>query len=241
MILVDAYSIHSLGIINYIAWIAKSSKTKLIINGYKSDLQLISALESLGIEYIICKYTDLKKEDFEGLTLIVSLFARRIIPAWLLNISRLGGINIHPSLLPKHRGCFAIPWAIIDGDKETGLTIHTMNEEVDTGYLLYQDSWEIHSYDTAFSLHSKFLNNAFQAYPTVISNYLEQKYNFNECIRLSSSNVPHPRQLPHNGVIDKNWGLCYKERFIRAMYYPPFTPATYDKRWIYYIDQLKIT
>ena len=156
MILIDAYSIHALGIINSIALMAHNSNNKLMVNCYQSDTKLISSLKDLGINYFAHKYSDLNKESFPDLKLIISIFARRIIPTWLLNHARFGGINVHPSLLPKHRGCFAIPWAIISSDNKTGLTIHTMEEEIDTGYLLYQSSWEIKPSDTAFSLHSKY-------------------------------------------------------------------------------------
>lgn len=240
MILVDAYSMHALGIINSIALMARKSNDKLIVNCYQSDPELISALKDLGIDYFASKYSSLSKDNFRDLKLIVSIFARRIIPKWLLNHAILGGINIHPSLLPKHRGCFAIPWAIISGDNRTGLTIHTMEEEIDTGYLLYQNSWEINPSDTAFSLHSKFLNQAFQIYPSIISDYFETKYHLNDCIRLNSKDKAHPRQLPHQGLIDNSWELAYKERFIRAMYYPPFAPAKCDGEPIYFLDQLGI-
>jgi methionyl-tRNA formyltransferase len=63
---------------------------------------------------------------------------RYIIPENLINIAPLGAVNIHPSLLPKYRGRAAINWAIINGEKEFGLTIHFIDNDVDTGEIIEQ-------------------------------------------------------------------------------------------------------
>lgn len=60
------------------------------------------------------------------------------IPRRVLAVARLGGINVHPSLLPRHRGPIPIHWAIRAGDRETGVTVHWMDEEFDTGRVLVQ-------------------------------------------------------------------------------------------------------
>lgn len=60
------------------------------------------------------------------------------IPRRVLDAARLGGINVHPSLLPRHRGPIPIHWAIRAGDRETGVTVHWMDEEFDTGRVIVQ-------------------------------------------------------------------------------------------------------
>ena len=138
-----------------------------------------------------------------------------------------------------HRGCFAIPWALIDGDNKTGLTIHTLSHPVDTGLLIYSKEWEICEYDTALSLHLRFLNEAVLLYPEVISRYLEigQKSSFEKFESLSPEKPAHPRLLPYNGEIQENWDKSKVARFIRAMYYPPFDPASFKGHLIYTLEQ----
>jgi len=63
-----------------------------------------------------------------------------IIPKWFLDVPSVGAINVHPSLLPKYRGPAPIQWAIRNGDTETGITIIKMNEKMDAGDILYQES-----------------------------------------------------------------------------------------------------
>ncbi|MFE4513090.1 methionyl-tRNA formyltransferase [Kitasatospora sp. NPDC056783] len=60
------------------------------------------------------------------------------LSAEALRVPRLGVLNIHPSLLPRHRGPMPIHWAIRQGDPETGVTIHWMDESFDTGRILVQ-------------------------------------------------------------------------------------------------------
>lgn len=62
-----------------------------------------------------------------------------IFPKWFLDLFPWGGINIHPSLLPKHRGPSPIPAAILAGDEQTGITIQRLSERMDAGNILLQE------------------------------------------------------------------------------------------------------
>lgn len=91
-------------------------------------------------------------------TLDADLFvvaAFRILPKKLFELPRLGSINIHASLLPKYRGAAPINWAIINGEKETGLTSFFLKKKVDTGDMILQRRTAIATTDTYDSLHQK--------------------------------------------------------------------------------------
>lgn len=75
--------------------------------------------------------------------LIVLAAYGQIIPKNILNIPKLGAINIHPSLLPKYRGASPIQSAILNGDKKTGITIYFMDEKMDSGPIIIQEEREI--------------------------------------------------------------------------------------------------
>ncbi len=66
-----------------------------------------------------------------------------ILPKSFLNIPKLGCINVHPSMLPKYRGSAPIQWAVLNGDKTTGVTIMYLNEEMDAGDIINQKEVEI--------------------------------------------------------------------------------------------------
>jgi methionyl-tRNA formyltransferase len=76
----------------------------------------------------------------------------KILPKSMLELPPLGAINVHGSLLPRHRGAAPIQRAILAGDATTGITIMQMNEGMDTGDMLLQEATEIRADDTAATL-----------------------------------------------------------------------------------------
>ncbi len=78
-----------------------------------------------------------------------------ILPANIISLPPLGTINVHGSLLPKYRGAAPIQWALIRGELETGITIMQMDEGVDTGDILLQETIPISPEDTAGTLSVK--------------------------------------------------------------------------------------
>lgn len=83
------------------------------------------------------------------------IVAFRMLPEIVWNMPPLGSINLHGSLLPSFRGAAPINWAVINGEKQTGLTTFFLQHEIDTGDLLLQDSIAILPSDNAGSLHDK--------------------------------------------------------------------------------------
>ncbi len=81
--------------------------------------------------------------------------AFRIMPEWLIDLPKLGSINLHASLLPKYRGAAPINWALINGDKKTGLTTFRLKKEVDAGDIFIQRELEIREDDNFGSLHDR--------------------------------------------------------------------------------------
>ena len=82
----------------------------------------------------------------------------KILPGSIINLPPLGIINVHGSLLPKYRGAAPIQWALINGEKETGVTIMQMDEGIDTGDILLQEKIMIEPDETAASLSVKLAN-----------------------------------------------------------------------------------
>lgn len=87
----------------------------------------------------------------------------RILPGTLLNLPPLGTINVHGSLLPKYRGAAPVQWAILRGEKETGITIMQMDEGMDTGDILLPRPLAIEPDDTAASLATRMAHLGGQA------------------------------------------------------------------------------
>ena len=81
--------------------------------------------------------------------------AFRMLPEIVWNMPRLGTINLHGSLLPQYRGAAPINWAVINGEKETGVTTFKLQHEIDTGNILLQESFPIGENETAGEVHDK--------------------------------------------------------------------------------------
>lgn len=90
--------------------------------------------------------------------LIITCAYGQILSKGILNLPRLGCINVHASLLPKLRGGAPIHRAIMNGYKKTGVTIMYMNEHMDEGDMISKKEVEITDTDTAESLHDKLMN-----------------------------------------------------------------------------------
>lgn len=87
--------------------------------------------------------------------LIVVVAYGQILPQTILDVPRFGCLNVHTSLLPKHRGAAPIQWAILDGEKETGVTIMQMDAGLDTGDILAQTQTPILPNDNSQTLHDR--------------------------------------------------------------------------------------
>ena len=80
---------------------------------------------------------------------IVVVAYGRIIPQWMLELPRLGNINLHGSLLPKYRGAAPVQWAVANGDRVTGVTTMRLDEGLDTGEILLAREVAIGAEETA--------------------------------------------------------------------------------------------
>lgn len=154
---------------------------------------------------------------------ISSVWYRFIIKPHIIQACEGRIFNVHPSLLPRFRGCSSVPWAIIEGDRQTGVTYHYIDEDVDTGRLLLQASLPIRADETQATLYERVMDKAVAFWPAAF-----------ELVRSGFRGVEQegdpsyfPRGVPHEGEIDDTWPLERVERFIRAMIFPPLPAAKY--------------
>jgi len=81
--------------------------------------------------------------------------AFRMLPEAVWSMPRMGSVNLHGSLLPQYRGAAPINWAVINGEKETGVTTFKLKHEIDTGDILLQESFPIGEGETAGEVHDR--------------------------------------------------------------------------------------
>ncbi|MFA8300564.1 MAG: methionyl-tRNA formyltransferase [Hyphomicrobiales bacterium] len=84
--------------------------------------------------------------------------AFRMLPEVVWNMPKYGTFNLHASLLPQYRGAAPINWAVINGEKETGVTTFFLRHEIDTGDVIFQEKVEIAEEDNVGVVHDKLMN-----------------------------------------------------------------------------------
>jgi methionyl-tRNA formyltransferase len=93
-------------------------------------------------------------ESFSPDLLVTACYGQKI-PADLIRKSRYGGLNVHPSLLPRWRGADPLPWTILSGDAQTGVTVSMLGETFDTGGTVAQQKLPVTDTDTPDDLRSR--------------------------------------------------------------------------------------
>lgn len=86
------------------------------------------------------------------------IVAFRMLPEVVWNMPPKGTINLHGSLLPNYRGAAPINWAIINGEKETGVSTFFLQQEIDTGKIIFQERTPIRENETAGEIHDKLMH-----------------------------------------------------------------------------------
>ncbi|MCH4822958.1 methionyl-tRNA formyltransferase [Gramella lutea] len=106
--------------------------------------------------------TNLKSEEFQDQLMELNpnlqvVVAFRMLPEKVWNYPEFGTFNLHASLLPQYRGAAPINWAIINGEKKTGISTFFLDEKIDTGAMIFQEKVEIGEKEKVASLHDRLM------------------------------------------------------------------------------------
>ncbi|MHC5112096.1 MAG: methionyl-tRNA formyltransferase [Planctomycetota bacterium] len=154
--------------------------------------------------------------------LILSMYYRFVLPDKILALAGQGAFNFHPSLLPRHRGCFSAPWAIIAGDEETGVTCHRVTNRIDSGDVIDVSRIPIEEHATGMSLYYRLVDSACTLFERVVR---RAEHGPMTGQPQQGQGSYHDRSVPFDGMIDMSWSRSAIDRFIRALDFPPHPPA----------------
>jgi methionyl-tRNA formyltransferase len=105
--------------------------------------------------------------------LCLSIYFRNIFPKKYISVPSLGFVNIHPSLLPKYRGSMPTLWALLNEEKTMGITMHYINQGIDTGDIISQKIYKVSPHTTGYQLHTALMVVGFQlfkeTFPRILS------------------------------------------------------------------------
>ncbi len=155
--------------------------------------------------------------------------AFRMLPKQVWQMPELGTFNLHASLLPDYRGAAPINWAIINGETKTGVTTFFIDEKIDTGAMILNDSVEIDENENAGSLHDKLMNIG----KTTVINTLEliEKGNIKTNMQPDSQDLKTAHKLnKENTKIDWTKSIDEVHNLIRGL-------SPYPSAWTIIEDQ----
>ena len=152
--------------------------------------------------------------------IIFSFYYRSMVGPEILEIPQKGCLNLHGSLLPKYRGRCPANWVLVNGETETGVTLHYMTPQPDNGDIVAQEAFAITTEDTAISLHEK-LNNA-------AAKLLRQKNVLPAILNNTAKRIPQDQSLatyyggrkPADGEIDWTQSAKQVHNLVRAVTRP---------------------
>jgi methionyl-tRNA formyltransferase len=158
--------------------------------------------------------------------LIFSFYYRSMLPMSLLRHARLGAFNVHGSLLPRYRGRAPLNWAIVKGERETGVTLHEMVEKPDAGRIVDMQAVPIGPDDTAVQVFHRMTDAAEavlkRSLPALVSGSVQWRPN--DLARGSYFG----RRRPEDGRIDWTKSAQEIHDLVRAVA-PPF-PGAFSER-----------
>lgn len=183
-----------------------TSKNIPVYEGKKiNSLEVRKNLESLDLDVIFsCFWSEILRED-------------------VLVIPKLGVFNIHTALLPKNRGSRPIPWAIINGEEKTGITLHKMMTGVDNGPIVDSESVYLNSSSTAKSVYNDLMAAGSKMFERALPTFKNNSFQLHAQIEEDATYQP-PGE-PYGGKINPFWSDDQKDRFERAFRFPPFGGA----------------
>jgi methionyl-tRNA formyltransferase len=152
--------------------------------------------------------------------LLVVVAYGQIIPRSVLDIPRLGAVNVHASLLPRHRGAAPVAHAILAGDHETGVTIMRMDEQLDHGPILAVQAIPIDAREDAAKLTARLADMGAKLLVEALANFDQLRVVGQEHTRAT----PAPRLKKEDGELEWEMGAEEIDRRVRAL--QPWPGAT---------------
>lgn len=164
---------------------------------------------------------------YEADIMVVIAFGQ-ILPKEILEMTPYGCVNVHASLLPKYRGAAPIQWAVIDGEKTSGVTTMQMDEGLDTGDMILKDEIVLDENETGGSLHDKLADMGAKLLVETLT-ALENKTATFE--KQGESPTAYARMLDKKlGQIDWKEDAVKLERLIRGLNPWPAAYTTWDEK-----------
>ncbi len=163
-------------------------------------------------------------------TWLVSAESTVIIKPHILALFAGRAINFHPGLLPAYAGLYTYQWAVRNGEKRFGSTIHFMTEKVDAGDILTEEQFDITDTDTGLSVYQKCMRAGGRALTQALEYILSDNYD-SQRIKQQGMRKNYKAKEVGDGIIRWEWNAETIVNFIRAGNFEPLQSPAYVAKW----------
>jgi methionyl-tRNA formyltransferase len=165
-----------------------------------------------------------------GIDVLLNVHSLYIIKALILEAVKVGAFNLHPGPLPDYAGMNAPSWAILNGEKQHGVTLHWMTAGIDEGKIAYQERFDLSDKDTGLSVSTRCVKLGLQMIETLLSTLHQDPDNVPKLSQDFSKRRYFGLHGPFEGKVQWTMSADELERFVRASdYYPLPSPWGYPK------------
>lgn len=133
-------------------------------------------------------------------------------------------VNIHFAKLPSYRGCYSIPWAVINNEKDIGVTLHEIARGIDNGPIILQRSFSNNLQASCHSLYNQAVELGVEMFIEFL-NRLDQREEYTAVEQDDNEATYYPMVVPYNGKIQWSQTTCCVANYIRACHFPPYPGA----------------
>jgi methionyl-tRNA formyltransferase len=188
--------------------------------------QVAATAASLGLE--VRPASELGTSSFADLIgdlnvdVLLNIHSLVILAPEIVRAPRIGSFNLHPGPLPRFAGLNAPSWAIYEGQTTHGVTLHWMDDGIDTGAIAYHASFAIEDSDTGLSLTAKCVRHGVPLVLRLVADATRDPHSVPAAAQDLNSRRYFGREIPNAGNVVWSVGADEVVRFIRAADYSPF-------------------
>lgn len=158
----------------------------------------------------------------EGVDVLLNVHSLYVIHAAVLEAPRIGSFNLHPGPLPRYAGLNAPSWALLEGEREHGVTVHWIAPRIDAGPIAYQKTFPLTEEDTGLSVSKRCVEEGLPLIYTLVEEASRDPSAIPRLEQDLRTRRYHGREVPHGGSL--SWSRTAREicAHIRAADYHPF-------------------
>src|SRR5262249_9160099 len=158
-----------------------------------------------------------------GIDVLLNVHSLHIVKAEVIDALNVGAFNVHPGPLPEYAGMNAPSWAVLNGEKQHGVTLHWMTAGIDEGDIAYQERFDLSEQDTGLTVSAECVKLGLQLINVLLSQLHQDARRIPKIVQDRSKRRYFGPRAPFEGKVQWTMNSEQLDRFVRACDYFPLT------------------